>query len=84
MWREDALLTDGSMHRVRKSEVLGSLKEYNTQRLAERARAAPRRGQLANLQTASHGHLSRIRGEVAEGRSNPIQTLDRNCRPVQA
>ena len=37
MWREDVLLTDGSTHRVRKSEVLGTLKEYKTKRLAERA-----------------------------------------------
>jgi integrase len=37
MWREDVIKPDGSTHRVRKSEVLGSLKEYKTQRLAERA-----------------------------------------------
>src|ERR1039457_2284477 len=37
MWREDVLLTDGSTRRIRKSEVLGSLKEYKTKRLAERA-----------------------------------------------
>src|ERR1035437_175620 len=37
MWREDVLLTDGSIKRIRKSEVLGSLKEYKTKRLAERA-----------------------------------------------
>lgn len=37
MWREDVLLTDGSTHRIRKSEVLGTLKEYKTRRLAERA-----------------------------------------------
>jgi integrase len=37
MWREDVLLPDGSTHRVRISEVLGTLKEYKTKRLAERA-----------------------------------------------
>ena len=37
MWREDVLLADGSTHRIRKSEVLGTLKEYKTRRLAERA-----------------------------------------------
>jgi integrase len=37
MWREDVLLTDGSTHRIRKSEILGTLKEYKTRRLAERA-----------------------------------------------
>jgi integrase len=36
-WREDVLLADGSVHRVQKSEVLGTLKEYKTRRLAERA-----------------------------------------------
>src|SRR5439155_21136213 len=36
MWREDILRPDGTVHRVRRSEVLGSLKEYKTRRLAER------------------------------------------------
>lgn len=37
MWREDVLLTDGLVKRIRKSEVLGTLKEYKTKCLAERA-----------------------------------------------
>ena len=37
MWREDIIRPDGTTHRVRKSEVLGTLKEYKTRRLAERA-----------------------------------------------
>ena len=37
LWREDVLLTDGSTRRIRKQEVLGTLKEYKTRRLAERA-----------------------------------------------
>ena len=37
MWREDVLLPDGSTRRVRISEVLGTLKEYKTKRLAQRA-----------------------------------------------
>ncbi|MFY9702672.1 MAG: tyrosine-type recombinase/integrase [Terriglobales bacterium] len=37
LWREDVLLTDGSTHRVRKQEVLGTLKEYKTRPLAKRA-----------------------------------------------
>jgi integrase len=36
-WREDVLLPDGSTQRIRKCEILGTLKEYKTQRLAERA-----------------------------------------------
>lgn len=36
-WREDMIRPDGSAHRSRKSEVLGTLKEYPTRRLAERA-----------------------------------------------
>ncbi len=36
-WREDIIRPDGSTHRLRKSEVLGTLKEYPTRRLAERA-----------------------------------------------
>jgi integrase len=36
-WREDVILPDGSTHRVQKGEVLGTLKEYKTRRLAERA-----------------------------------------------
>ena len=36
-WREDVLLADGSVHRVQKGEVLGTVKEYKTRRLAERA-----------------------------------------------
>jgi|HubBroStandDraft_6_1064221.scaffolds.fasta_scaffold152624_1 hypothetical protein len=36
-WREDVVLQNGSVHRVRKSEILGTLKEYRTRRLAERA-----------------------------------------------
>jgi len=36
-WREDVIRPDGSRHRVRKSEVLGTLKQYATRRLAERA-----------------------------------------------
>src|SRR5450631_1666816 len=36
-WREDVIRTDGSRHRLRRSEVLGTLKEYPTRRLAERA-----------------------------------------------
>ena len=35
-WREDTIRPDGSMHRARRSEVLGTLKEYPTRRLAER------------------------------------------------
>ena len=35
-WREDVIQQDGSVHRVRKSEILGTLKEYRTRRLAER------------------------------------------------
>src|SRR5262249_25876267 len=37
MWREDVIETDGSVRRVRRSEILGSLKEYKTRRLAQRA-----------------------------------------------
>jgi integrase len=36
-WREDVILPDGSRRRVQKGEVLGTLKEYKTKRLAERA-----------------------------------------------
>ena len=36
-WREDVILPDGSTHRVQRSEVLGTAKEYPTKRLAERA-----------------------------------------------
>jgi len=36
-WREDTIRPDGSTHRPRRSEVLGTLKEYPTRRLAERA-----------------------------------------------
>jgi integrase len=36
-WREDIIRPDGSTHRLRRSEVLGRLKEYLTRRLAERA-----------------------------------------------
>jgi integrase len=36
-WREDIIRPDGGTHRVRRSEVLGTLKEYPTRRLAERA-----------------------------------------------
>jgi integrase len=36
-WREDVIQQDGSVRRVRKSEILGTLKEYKTRRLAERA-----------------------------------------------
>ena len=36
-WREDVIQQDGSVRRVRKSEVLGTLKDYKTRRLAERA-----------------------------------------------
>ncbi len=35
-WREDTLRTDGSIHRVRKCEVIGTLKQFRTQRLAKR------------------------------------------------
>ena len=37
MWREDVIAPDGTTRRIRKSEVLGTLKEYKTRRLAERA-----------------------------------------------
>jgi len=37
MWREDVIALDGTTRRIRKSEVLGTLKEYKTRRLAERA-----------------------------------------------
>lgn len=36
-WREDVIRADGSRHRLRRSEVLGTLKQYPTRRLAERA-----------------------------------------------
>ncbi len=36
-WRDDIIRPDGSRHRLRTSEVLGTLKEYPTRRLAERA-----------------------------------------------
>lgn len=35
-WMEDDLLPDGSIHRRRKSEVLGSIKDFPTKRLAQR------------------------------------------------
>jgi hypothetical protein len=35
-WREDVIRLDGSIHRVRKCEVIGTLKEFKTRRLAER------------------------------------------------
>jgi integrase len=37
MWREDIILPDGSTRRVRKCEVLGTLKDYKTKPLAKRA-----------------------------------------------
>jgi hypothetical protein len=37
MWREDTILPNGSTQRIRKAEVLGTLQEYKTRRLAERA-----------------------------------------------
>jgi len=36
-WREDIIRSDGTRHRPRRSEVLGTLKDYPTRRLAERA-----------------------------------------------
>lgn len=36
-WRDDVVLPDGSVKRVRRSEVLGSTMDYKTRRLAERA-----------------------------------------------
>ena len=36
-WREDMIRADGSRSRQRRSEVLGTVKEYTTRRLAERA-----------------------------------------------
>jgi integrase len=36
-WREDVIRLDGSRYRRRRSEVLGTLKQYPTRRLAERA-----------------------------------------------
>jgi integrase len=36
-WREDVLQPDGTRHRQRRSERMGTLKEYPTRRLAERA-----------------------------------------------
>jgi integrase len=36
-WREDMIRADGSRYRPRRSEVLGTLKQYPTRRLAERA-----------------------------------------------
>jgi integrase len=35
-WREDVIRPDGSVHRVRKCEVIGTLKQFKTRRLAER------------------------------------------------
>jgi len=35
-WREDTVRPDGSVYRVRKCEVLGTLKEFKTRRLASR------------------------------------------------
>ena len=35
-WREDTKLPNGDVHRVRKCEVLGTLKEFKTRRLASR------------------------------------------------
>jgi len=37
MWREDVINPDGSVQRVRKSEILGTVKEYKTKHLAQRA-----------------------------------------------
>jgi integrase len=36
-WREDVVLQDGTIQRVRKREILGTIKDYKTRRLAERA-----------------------------------------------
>jgi hypothetical protein len=36
-WREDCVQPDGTRHRQRRSEVLGTIKDYPTRRLAERA-----------------------------------------------
>jgi integrase len=36
-WREDVIRPDGSRSRLRRSEVLGTLRQYPTRRLAERA-----------------------------------------------
>jgi integrase len=36
-WREDVILTDGSLHRVQRAEVLGTRKPYPTKSLAKRA-----------------------------------------------
>jgi hypothetical protein len=33
MWREDVIAPDGTTQRIRKSEVLGTLKEYKTRQL---------------------------------------------------
>lgn len=36
-WREDVALPDGTVKRIQKGEVIGTLAEYKTKRLAERA-----------------------------------------------
>ncbi len=36
-WREDTIRPDGTRYRQRRSEILGTLKDYPTRRLAERA-----------------------------------------------
>jgi len=36
MWREDVLLPDGTVKRVRKSEIIGTRQDYKTKHLATR------------------------------------------------
>src|SRR5208282_156559 len=48
-----------------------------------RARTATLGSQLAHLQTTSHCHVPRVCAEVAEGRSNAVQAIDRASRSIQ-
>jgi len=36
-WREDELLSDGALRRINRKEIIGTLQEYPTKRLAQRA-----------------------------------------------
>jgi len=49
---------------------------------AARARTAAPGSELAQLQATSHCDISGVRGTVAEGRTNSVQTIDRSSRSI--
>jgi len=83
-WREDVIQSDGTIARPYKWEVLGTIEDYPTRKLALRLRSPFIHDQQSNLQSTTYGDVYSVCQALGGDGSFPAQAQHAKLNPQSA